>query len=82
MFAARGAKMTDTQLDDLVNSPQGQQIISMLHYTAVGTEDEVRAYLQEFAATASADELMVSLQGPSYERTAASMQHLANTWKL
>lgn len=65
-----------------MNSPQGQQIISMLHYTAVGTEDEVRDYLQEFAATASADELMVSLQGPSYEHTAASMQHLANTWKL
>ncbi|MDK4240861.1 LLM class flavin-dependent oxidoreductase [Corynebacterium pseudodiphtheriticum] len=81
-FAARGAKITDAQLDDLVNSPQGQQIISMLHYTAVGTEDEVRDYLQEFAATASADELMVSLQGPSYEHTAASMQHLANTWKL
>ena len=65
-----------------MHSPQGQQIISMLHYTAVGTEDEVRDYLQDFAATAHADELMISLQGTTFDDTAAGMQHLANAWQL
>lgn len=81
-FAARGRKITDAQLEDLVHSPQGQQIISMLHYTAVGAEDEVRDYLQDFAATAHADELMISLQGTTFDDTAAGMQHLANAWQL
>ena len=49
----------------LIDSPAGQQILDMLRYSAVGTRDVVRRYLEEFRTHAQADELMVSLQSPS-----------------
>ncbi|HIW96016.1 MAG TPA: LLM class flavin-dependent oxidoreductase [Candidatus Corynebacterium gallistercoris] len=82
LMAARGKDLTEEELDMLVDSPAGQQILGMLKYTAVGTGDQVRAYLEEFAALAQADELMVSLQSPSTEESLRSMEILASSWGL
>ncbi|HZK32386.1 MAG TPA: LLM class flavin-dependent oxidoreductase [Corynebacterium sp.] len=76
------ASITDQQLDQLVNSHSGQQIIDMLKFTAIGTGEQVRDYLTDFTTTAQADELMVSFQGPSHAEAVRSMEILASAWEL
>lgn len=78
----QGTPLTDAQLDSVIHSFQGQQIIDMLRYTAVGTGDEVKEYLEWFKDHAKADELMISLQSASEEEQAASMEILADAWGL
>lgn len=79
-MASRGRTITDEQLDAIMNSPSGRQIVDMLRYTAIGTGVEVKAYLDEFVQISQADELMISLQSPDTEATARSMEILAHTW--
>ena len=81
-MAGRGRKLSEEELDVLVDSPAGQQILEMLRYWACGTKDQVADYLHDFAAHAQADELMVSLQSPSTEASLRSMDLLAEVWNL
>lgn len=82
-LAARGNRdISDANLDQLVNSPAGQQIIGMLHYSAIGTRDEVRDYLADFAELAKADELMISVQAPTGAENHRAMEILAEGWGL
>ena len=81
-FAGRGKHLTDEQVEQIVGSYQGQQILDMLKYSAVGTADEVAAYLDTFQEHAKADELMVSLQSSSHEEVIKNMQLLAQGWQL
>ncbi|MCG7253884.1 LLM class flavin-dependent oxidoreductase [Corynebacterium hadale] len=81
MLGRRGQVLDDAQLDAVVDSYQGQQIIDMLRYTAQGTGEQVVEYLDWFAQHAGADELMISLQAPSHEEVLASMDILASHWK-
>ncbi|WP_237224907.1 LLM class flavin-dependent oxidoreductase [Rothia nasisuis] len=69
--------MTDAELDLLVASAQGQQILDMLRYTAVGTADDVRDYLTRFTNTVQADELMISNLSPSTEQAHRGLEVLA-----
>lgn len=80
VMAGRGRSLSEEELDMLIDSPAGQQILQMLHYSAVGTPDQVGAYLDRFAETARADELMISLQSPSTEQSLRSMDLLAQEW--
>lgn len=82
MITRGGAQITEEQLDSLVDSPQGRQIIDMLRYTAAGTGEQVAEYLEDFTRAAQADELMVSLQGPSNDHAQRSMDILARAWGL
>ncbi len=59
-FVARGQRLSDDQADEILASPQGQQIAAMMRYCAVGTPRAVKEYLDEFAAHADADELMIA----------------------
>ena len=77
-----GRHISEENLDALVNSPSGQQIISMLQFTAVGDGAEVHRYLGEFTKLAQADELMISLQSPTGEKTDRAMEILAEAWGL
>lgn len=79
-MAARGRTITDEQLDAIIDSPSGRQIVDMLRYTAIGTGAEVKEFLEDFTQIAQADELMISLQSPDTETTARSMEILADTW--
>ncbi len=81
-MVGRGRHLTDEQLDQIVESHQGRQIMDMLRYTAVGTGGQVRDYLEGFTRTAQADELMISLQGLSEAETNRGMEILAETWEL
>ena len=79
-MAGRGRHLTDEQLDQIIESHQGRQIIDMLRYTAVGTGEQVREYLEGFTRTAQADELMISLQGTSEQETDRGMEILAEAF--
>ncbi|UIZ91718.1 LLM class flavin-dependent oxidoreductase [Corynebacterium sp. CNCTC7651] len=74
----RGTPLNDDQLDSIVQSYQGKQIIDMLRYTAKGTGGDVKEYLTWFADHAKADELMISLQAPSHEEALRSMEIVAD----
>lgn len=82
VMTGRGRSLTEEELDMLIDSPAGQQILDMLRYSAVGTGDVVRRYLEEFRTHAQADELMVSLQSPSTAESLRSMEILADAASL
>ena len=56
---------SDDQIDAFLTTREGQNIANMMRYSAVGTPSEVRAYLEEFAASALADELIIAHQSPT-----------------
>jgi putative transposase len=68
---------TDAQIDAFLATPQGRSIADMTRYSAVGAPAEVRSYLEEFAATAQADELIVAHQSPTSEGRLRSVTLLA-----
>ncbi|SUA40855.1 Alkanal monooxygenase alpha chain [Nocardia africana] len=62
LMISRGAgtaTFTDEEIDAFLASPNGAQLSSMTRYTAAGTADEVRDYLDDFAASIGADELIL-----------------------
>ena len=61
-LVAPGRTFTDAESDLLLESPAGQQVLNMRRYSAVGTKPVVHAYLEDFAALADADELIVASQ--------------------
>ena len=70
----------DAEIDAFLATPNGRQIADMMRYTAVGTAGDVRRFLEEFAASARADELIVAHHGEdvrarlrSVELTAVAM---------
>jgi luciferase family oxidoreductase group 1 len=67
----------DGELDRLMATPQGQQILRMMTYTAVGSPAVVRDYLDDFAAHADADELIVALASPTTSERLRSLELVA-----
>ncbi|MCK9893965.1 LLM class flavin-dependent oxidoreductase [Frankia sp. AgB32] len=65
MFLARGATLTDEDVDALLDTPAGSQIRDMMRYTAVGTPEQVHAYLADLAEQTGADELMLAPAAPA-----------------
>ena len=59
-FGQAGRKFTEDEIELLIDSAAGHQARHMLTYTAVGDEQKVGAYLEQFAAHAMADELMLT----------------------
>jgi luciferase family oxidoreductase group 1 len=78
----RGGALTDAEADAVLDSPSGQQIQQMARYTAVGTPDEVHAYLDRFATHAQADELIVASMAPGTEATLHTFEQLAQFAEL
>jgi luciferase family oxidoreductase group 1 len=74
---ARGLPLTDEEADELLESPAGQQVKQMMAYVALGTRDEVGAYVAEFVDHACADELMVVHPAPSLDAKLRSIEILA-----
>ncbi|WP_285691260.1 LLM class flavin-dependent oxidoreductase [Actinoplanes sp. NBRC 103695] len=69
-FLTRGPvrrNFTDAEIDDFLASPGGQQLARMTRYTAVGTPEEVKDYLESFAKEAGADELITAHHAQSVE---------------
>jgi luciferase family oxidoreductase group 1 len=81
-LVGRGRTFTDDEADAILDSPSGMQIKHMSHYTAVGTPDEVRAYLDDFVVHANADELIVASMARQTEATLRSFELLAKVSEL
>jgi len=64
-FLAPGRTLDDHDIDALLASPQGRQILRMMHYTVAGTPPTVKAYLDTFTDHADADELVVVHASPT-----------------
>lgn len=73
---------TDEEIDAFLTTPGGQQIAAMMRYSAVGTPDTVRRFLEEFAASAHADELIVAHQSPLIEDRLRSVVLTAGAMEL
>lgn len=69
--------MTDEQADELLVAGAGAQVDSMLTYSAVGTPDEVSAYLDGFLRQTEADELITVHQAPTIDGRLRSVTLLA-----
>ncbi|GAB2998251.1 LLM class flavin-dependent oxidoreductase [Amycolatopsis acidiphila] len=69
-----GGNFTDAEIDAFLASPNGRHLSSMTKYTAAGTPAEVRAYLEEFAASIQADELIVAHQAQQAEDRVRSVE--------
>ncbi|ANY09403.1 LLM class flavin-dependent oxidoreductase [Pseudonocardia sp. HH130630-07] len=79
LFAGRrGTSLTDAETDVVLDGPAGDQIRSMTRHSAVGTPDTVTRYLEEFAALADADELIVAGAATRRERWWRSWELLAS----
>jgi luciferase family oxidoreductase group 1 len=77
-FVAPGRDLSDEEADALLASPQGQQIAQMMHYSAIGTPEVVKAYLDEFAELAGVDELITAHSSPTIEQRLRSVDLLAD----
>jgi luciferase family oxidoreductase group 1 len=77
-----GRPFTDAEADAVLDSPSGQQLLQMSHYTAAGTAEEVRAYLDRFAAHARADELIVASMAPRADATLVTFERVAQVMEL
>ncbi len=77
-FVAPGRDLSDDEADAILASPQGQQIAQMMHYSAVGTPDHVKAYLDEFAALAGVDELITAHSSPTIDQRLRSVDLVAD----
>src|SRR5690606_12792347 len=65
---------TDEEADAILASPEGFHVRQMATYTAAGTIDRVRAYLDEFAQKAQADELIIALNSVSHAQRIQTLE--------
>ena len=79
---APGRKLSDAELDSVMSSPGGRQVASMMRYTASGTPDTVKTYLDDFQKHANADELIVVPASRSVENRLQSLELLAQVSRL
>ena len=70
----RGRTFSEAEVDILMETAAGQHVRQMQAYAAVGTPTEVRSYLEEFAASTGADELIVAHQALSTQARLRSVQ--------
>jgi luciferase family oxidoreductase group 1 len=66
-FIAPGRRLSDDEADEILASRAGQQVLQMMECTAVGDPQAVERYLDDFAASIGADELIVTLLSPTLE---------------
>jgi luciferase family oxidoreductase group 1 len=81
-LVGQGRTFSDDEADAFLDSPSGAQIKQMSHYSAVGTPDDVRAYLDAFVEHAGADELIVASMARGTEATLRSFELLAKVADL
>jgi len=77
----RGRTFTEAEIDILMETAAGQHVTQMQHYSAIGTPTHVRAYLEEFAVEAGADELMIGHQALSTEARLRSVRLTAEAFE-
>jgi luciferase family oxidoreductase group 1 len=74
----RGQNWSDEDADAVLESPAGLQLKRMTRYAALGAAPEVKAYVERFAATARADEIMTVHPAPTVDARIRSIALLAS----
>ena len=74
----RGRNLTENDVEQLVHSAAGQQILQMLEMTAVGTPEQVRDWLDTFAERIHADELIITNMADSLQDRKHALQLLSD----
>ncbi|MEU6859875.1 LLM class flavin-dependent oxidoreductase [Glycomyces sp. NPDC046736] len=77
-----GRDYTDDEIDAFLASAAGAQLSAMTRYTATGTGDEVRQYLEDFAASVAADELITAHHAEQVDDRVRSVELTAQALKL
>ena len=72
----RGRKLEESEIDAILDSPQGAVVDEMLTYNAVGTPDEAGLYLERFREDTDADELIVAHYSDSVPNRLRSVELL------
>jgi luciferase family oxidoreductase group 1 len=79
-FFGRGRRFTDAEADEILASAAGAQLAEMVTYSAVGTDRQVKTYLEDFVRHCGADELITSHPSPTLEARLRSVELLAGAW--
>jgi luciferase family oxidoreductase group 1 len=82
LFSRGGQRLTDGEAEQILQSPQAVHVEQMMRYTAVGTPDTVRAFLDTFVGECGADELMVVHSAPTLPQRLRSLELLAEATGL
>lgn len=73
-------ELTDDEADELLASPQGQGIAQMTHYTAAGSPELVKRYLENLAQEADLDELITVHPSPTMQQRLHSIELTADVF--
>ncbi len=77
-----GGKLTDEEVDQILDSPRARAVDEMLTYSAVGTGEEAAAYLADFAAKTEVQELITVHYADSVDNRVRSVEILAEATQL
>lgn len=77
MLFGRGKQLSRDDAEAILASAAGQQVWQMMHYTGVGTVEQVRFFLEEFRKHADADEVIVVSSAPDLEASMHTLELLA-----
>jgi len=78
----RGRRFTDEEADAVLASDAGRSVEQMVVYSAVGTPEKVKDYVEAFVKHADADELIVAHQSPTPQAQLRSVELLAEVMGL
>ena len=73
-------ELTDEEADELLASPQGRGIAEMTHYTAAGSPELVKRYLENLAKEADVDELITVHPSRTMEQRLRSIDLTADVF--
>ncbi len=82
MFGRGRAPLTEQEVDQVLASAQVQMLDEMFTYTALGTREQVRAFVDDFQQHTAADELMTVHQAVSADFRLRSLELLAEAMEL
>lgn len=77
-FLVKDRELSDDQIDQLVASPQGQQVVGMMRYTFAGTGPQVADQLRDFSLQADADEVMLAFASADVADRVRSIELVAD----
>ncbi len=82
MFGRGRAPLTEQDVDQVLASAQADMLDQMFTYTALGTREQVRAFVDDFQQHTAADELMTVHQAVSAGFRLRSLELLAEAMEL
>ena len=77
LYSRQGHTLTDDQVEQLLNDPRGAHVDQMLTYSAVGTPEVVKTYVENFQSAINADEIITVHHCDSSDNRVRSLELLA-----